>query len=76
MDRLTFDDDEIELVQMALAHLRHGALGHADGTGNYTPVYGAAWRCCKHVAGKCQVVIERIELWQQDERERKEIDNG
>ena len=58
---LTLDDDEAELALLGLCHLRYDATNRE--------VYGAAWRCCKHVAFKCDKLIKRIEQWQQDQKE-------
>ena len=67
---MTLDNEETELALLALWHLKADATNQADGTGGKYQVGGAAWRCCKHVAAKCEKLIKRIEQWQTD------VENG
>jgi len=68
---MKLDDEEIDLVYVALQHLRNGAENQREGTKGMTQVVGAAWHCCNYVAAKCHILLARIDQFQQDQKEEK-----
>lgn len=56
---MTFDEDEIEVLVLALSYTRNQAN---DSVG----LSRIGTRCCEHVARKCQTLLDRIEQYKTD----------
>ncbi len=59
---MSFDDEELEIVIVALRLLRDRAANAPDGTGDVVR------RCCDHVSAKADLLVDRINQHQQDRR--------
>jgi hypothetical protein len=57
---MNLDDDELEIVMVALRLLRDRAANAPDGTGDVVR------RCCDHVAAKADLLVDRINQHQKD----------
>jgi len=64
---LRLDDDEAEIV---LAGLKVFRIETTSAQAR-TSVDSAAWRSCRYVVAKCDLLIARIKQYQKDEAEEK-----